>query len=95
MKISKVAYYHGMVISACKQCNVSHLIADNEHKLDFPEKYGKRIEDYLTQQGERVQKMVLNEADLEKYHILDRNGELQLIPKSTGQVTNTISSSSI
>lgn len=75
-----------MVVSTCKQCNASHLIADNERNMGFPDKYGKRIEDYLIQQGERVQKVVLTEADLQKYHLVDRNGELQLISKETGQV---------
>ena len=63
-QISKVAYANGMVVSTCKHCQNLHLIADNEGKMDMA-KYGKKIEDYLIEKGEKVQKMSLTEQDLE------------------------------
>ena len=57
IQVSKVAYNYGMVVSFCKHCQVKHLIADNEGKMDFPKEYGKRIEDYLRDQGETIQRL--------------------------------------
>eukprot|EP00611_Tribonema_gayanum_P029515 TRINITY_DN791_c0_g1_i3.p1 TRINITY_DN791_c0_g1~~TRINITY_DN791_c0_g1_i3.p1 ORF type:complete len:301 (-),score=76.21 TRINITY_DN791_c0_g1_i3:453-1355(-) len=51
-KISRVAYYQGVVICTCSGCQSRHLIADNKGLLDFPE-FGRNIEDYMESQGER------------------------------------------
>jgi len=82
--ISKVAYNYGMVITTCKTCRNRHLIADNEGKLDFKE-YGKKIEEYLVQKGENVQRLSISAGDLSDYYILDQDGKVSLVPKSMGQ----------
>jgi transcription elongation factor Elf1 len=82
--VSKVAYRSGMVISTCKHCKSHHLIADNEGKLDMPE-YGKKIEDYLKEKGERVQKLQVTPRDLEDNYLVDKDGVLTLVPKMSGQ----------
>lgn len=103
--VSKVAYYHGMVVVTCRHCKSKHLIADNERKLDFPEEYGmhvslkqelkfvisfivlgKRIEEFLINKGERVQKLQINSMDLEDNYLIDNNGMISLVPKVSGQV---------
>lgn len=76
-----------MVISRCKTCQKLHLIADNEGKLDFPKVYGKRIDEYLESQGERVQRMSITEQDLEDNFLVEQDGEILLIPKAGGQVS--------
>eukprot|EP01038_Epipyxis_sp_PR26KG_P013349 gene13349-17905_t len=82
--ISKVAYYNGMVVSTCKGCKNYHLIADNEGKMDMPQ-YGKRIEDYLSKQGETVQRVTLSTTDLENNYIVEKDGVITLVPKIAGQ----------
>lgn len=76
-----------MVISTCRTCRKRHLIADNEKKLDFGKDYGQKIEDYLLQNGEKVQKFSLSKQQLEDYYLVDQDGELTLVPKATGQVS--------
>lgn len=82
--ISKIAYNYGMVVCTCKTCRNRHLIADNEGKLDFKE-YGKKIEEYLVQQGETVQRLSIPANDLKDYYILDQDGKVTLVPKTMGQ----------
>ena len=84
--MSKIAYNQGMVISTCRTCKKRHLIADNEKKLDFGKDYGQKIEDYLLQNGEKVQKFSLSKQQLEDYYLVDQDGELTLVPKATGEV---------
>lgn len=75
-----------MVISTCKFCKNHHLIADNEGKMDFPE-YGKRIDEYLSSQGESVQKITISPEDLENNYLIDKDGVINLVPKISGQVS--------
>ena len=75
-----------MVISTCKHCKKLHLIADNEGKLDMAQ-YGKKIEDYLAQHGEKVQKLSITPEDLEENYLIDKDGEICLVPKAAGQVS--------
>lgn len=84
-QVSKVAYNYGMVISRCRHCEEKHLIADNQQKLDLT-KYGKKIEDYLMEQGESVQKLTITTKDLEENYLVDQDGEISLVPKNAGQV---------
>lgn len=83
--VAKVAYTSGMVVSTCKHCQSKHLIADNEGKLDMAE-YGKKIEDYLKDKGETVQKLSITTQDLEDNYIVDQDGVISLVPKMAGQV---------
>eukprot|EP01039_Chlorochromonas_danica_P001020 gene1020-1106_t len=83
--VSKVAYEKGMVISTCRHCKKLHLIADNEGKLDMAT-YGPKIEDYLASRGEKVQRMTLSAEELEDNYLVDRDGQLSLVPKMAGQV---------
>ena len=85
-----VNFSQGMVISTCKQCKVRHLIADNQGKLDMPE-YGKKIEEYLSTIGEKVQKITVNPNDLENNYLVDVDGVISLFPKIAGQVSIHIS----
>lgn len=87
--VSKVAYQSGMVVSTCKHCKAKHLIADNEGKLDMGE-YGKRIDDYLEQQGEQVQKMTVSPGDLEDNYLVDQDGILTLVSKDKGQLDPSV-----
>jgi len=73
-----------MVLSTCKNCKNIHLIADNEKKLDMPE-YGPKIEDYLTAQGEKVQKLSVTLDELDKNYLVDKDGVLTMVPKEAGQ----------
>jgi len=84
-KISKVAYANGMVVSTCKHCRNLHLIADNEGKMDMKQ-YGKKIEDYLREKGENIQKMSITPQDLENNYLVDKDGVISLVPKVGGQV---------
>lgn len=84
--MAKVAYHSGIVISTCKECRKTHLIADHENKLDFPRQYGTKVEEFLIDRGEKVQKLTIAEEDLEKYYLVDIEGEIRLIPKQTGEV---------
>ncbi len=84
--VSKVAYHSGMVIATCKSCRNKHLIADNKKKLDFPDKFGTKIEDYLLSKGEKVQKLTVSPRDLEDNYLVDEDGVISLIPKIAGQV---------
>jgi hypothetical protein len=88
LKISKVAYANGMVISTCKHCRSLHLIADNEGKMDMKQ-YGKKIEDYLRGKGENIQKMSITPQDLENNYLVDKDGVISLVPKIGGQVLNS------
>ena len=85
--VSKVAYTKGMVISTCKGCKSKHFISDNEGKLDMGE-YGKKIEDFLVQNGENVQRMALSRQELEDNYLVDDEAELKLQPKIGGQVSS-------
>jgi len=84
-KVSKVAYTKGMVVSTCRHCRKLHLIADNEGKLDMAQ-YGKKIEDFLRDKGESVQKISVTEQDLEENYLVDKDGVVTLVPKIAGQV---------
>ena len=84
--VSKVAYNKGMVISTCRHCQNLHLIADNEGKLDMKQ-YGHKIEDYLKEQGETVQKLTISQQELDDNYLVDKDGALQLMPKMAGQVS--------
>ena len=75
-----------MVVSTCKTCKQYHLIADNERKLDMGQDYGARIEDFLKTKGERVQKLSVSLQELEDNYLVDKDGEVIMIPKATGQV---------
>jgi len=88
-KVSKVAYTKGMVVSTCRHCKKLHLIADNEGKLDMAQ-YGKKIEDFLREKGESVQRISINEKDLEENYLVDKDGVLSLVPKIAGQVFRVI-----
>jgi len=80
--VSKIAYTKGMVVATCRHCKSKHLIADNEGKLDMKE-YGSKIEDYLTAKGEKVQKLSITTDMLEDYSLVDIDGELKIVPKSS------------
>ena len=68
-----------------------HLIADNEKKLDMGDTdYGTKIEDHLTEKGEIVQKMSITASDLESNYLVDKDGVLTLVPKSSGQPVGAI-----
>lgn len=82
--ISKVAYNHGMVVSTCRHCKSKHLIADNEGKLDMKE-YGRKIEDYLEQKKERIQRITVTPQDLEDNYLVDTDGVISLVSKMGGQ----------
>ena len=82
--VSKVAYSRGMVVSTCKHCKKLHLIADNEGKLDMAE-YGKKIEQYLEKNGEKVQRLSLSPEDIENNYLIDQDGKIILVPKMSGQ----------
>lgn len=84
--ISKIAYKEGIVVSTCKTCKVTHLIADNLKKLDMAE-YGAKIDEYLESKGEKVQRLTITAQDLENNYIIDRDGVLTLQPKLGGQVS--------
>jgi transcription elongation factor Elf1 len=71
-----------MVISTCKHCQKLHLIADNQRKLDMAE-YQDRVDMYLEQKGEKVQRLTISESDLENYHLIDKDGEIVLHPKNS------------
>lgn len=73
-----------MVISTCQHCKNRHFIADNERKLDFgPDiDYGYKIEEFLKQRGENVQKATISENVLEHFYLVDHNGQLMLVPKA-------------
>jgi len=85
--ISKIAYKEGIVVSTCKTCKVTHLIADNLKKLDMSE-YGTKIDEYLESKGERVQRMSVSREDLENNYIIEKDGVVSLQPKIGGQVLN-------
>ena len=89
-KVSKVAYTKGMVVSTCRHCKKLHLIADNEGKLDMAQ-YGKKIEDFLRDKGESVQKISITEQDLEENYLVDKDGVVTLVPKIAGQVLSSLS----
>ena len=72
-----------MVVSTCKSCKNLHLIADNEGKLDMAQ-YGKKIENFLEEQGESVQKVSLTSQDLKDNYLVDKDGVVALVPKSQG-----------
>jgi alpha-galactosidase len=76
-----------MVVSTCRTCRSLHLIADNEGKLDMKQ-YGKKMEDYLESNGEKVTKITINEQELEENYLIDKDGVLTLVPKMFGQVCN-------
>jgi len=80
--VSKIAYTKGMVIATCRHCKSKHLIADNEGKLDMKE-YGSKIEDYLRAKGEKVQKLSITSDMLEDYSLIDIDGELKIVSKSS------------
>eukprot|EP01036_Dinobryon_divergens_P027758 gene27759-36580_t len=82
--VSKVAYTKGMVVSTCRHCKKLHLIADNEGKLDMAQ-YGKKIEDFLLEKGESVQRISITEQDLEDNYLIDKDGVVNLVPKIAGQ----------
>lgn len=88
IKVSKVAYTDGMVVSTCRHCQQKHLIADNQRKLDMPElhDYGQKIEDYLTAKGEKVQKLSLSSQDLDDNYLIDKDGTISIVSKLSGQV---------
>lgn len=86
LQISKVAYYKGMVVSTCRSCKNYHLIADNERKLDMGGDYGPRIDEFLASKGETVQKLTMSLKELEENYLVDKDGVLSIIPKSSGQV---------
>jgi hypothetical protein len=75
-----------MVVSTCKHCKQKHLIADNEQKMDFGTKYGKRIEEFLESNGEVVQRISINDKELEDNYLVDKDGVITLLPKIGGQV---------
>lgn len=74
-----------MVVSTCRHCKNLHLIADNEGKLDMAQ-YGKKIEDFLRDKGENIQKLSITEKDLEDNYLIDKDGVITLVPKIAGQV---------
>jgi len=85
--VSKIAYYKGMVVSTCKQCKNLHLIADNEKQLDYPEfhQFGQKVEDLLKAKGETVQRLSVSLDELEDNYLIDKDGELSVVPKAAGQ----------
>jgi transcription elongation factor Elf1 len=84
--VSKVAYTQGTVVSTCKHCGIKHLIADNKCLLDLPE-YGKRIEEYLERNGEKVQRITLSNKDLDENYLVDSDGIITIVPKMGGQLS--------
>jgi hypothetical protein len=86
LQISKVAYYKGMVVSTCRQCKQYHLIADNERKLDMGGDYGTRVDEFLSSRGEAVQRLSVSLQELEDNYLVDKDGVLTMVPKSTAQV---------
>ncbi len=82
--ISKLAYTTGAVISTCIGCDSRHMLADNAHKFDMKQ-YGKRIDEYLTQKGEFVQKLNITAKDINEYHLVDSEGKIRLVPKTSGE----------
>jgi hypothetical protein len=73
-----------MVISTCRHCRRRHLIADNEKKLDLGKvDYGLKIEDFLRRRGDKVTKLTVSADELRKCVLLDKDGELTLVAKST------------
>eukprot|EP01040_Poterioochromonas_malhamensis_P012302 gene12301-13455_t len=81
--IAKIAYEKGMVITTCASCRQRHLIADNQERMDMPE-MPRRVEHLLQNLGQKVQKMHITEDDLERYLIVEKDGELALYPKAVG-----------
>ncbi len=77
-----------MVVSTCRHCKKKHLIADNEGKLDLGKNYGKKIEDYLQEKGESVQKLTITSQELEENYLVDKDGKLSLVPKIAGEVSS-------
>ncbi len=47
----------------------------------------RRVEHLLQNLGQKVQKMHITEDDLERYLIVERDGELALYPKAVGPVS--------
>jgi hypothetical protein len=45
--------------------------------------YGSKIEDYLIAKGEKVQKLSITSDMLDDYSLIDIDGELQIISKSS------------
>lgn len=58
-KISKQAYYKGVVYVQC-QCDSKHLIADN---MGWFKDSKTTIEDIINEKGESIQKMDMNDVD--------------------------------
>lgn len=79
-----------MVVSTCKHCKKLHLIADNEGKMDMAQ-YGKKIEDYLREKGENIQKLTITAKDLEDNYLVDKDGVITLVPKIGGQPPTDVS----
>lgn len=75
-----------MVITTCASCRQRHLIADNQERMDMPE-MPRRVEHLLQNLGQKVQKMHITEDDLERYLIVEKDGELALYPKAVGPVS--------
>ena len=48
--------------------------------------YGKKIEDFLQEKGESVQRISITEQDLEDNYLIDKDGVVNLVPKIAGQV---------
>ena len=84
--VSKLAYYHGTVIATCTTCKTRHLLADNEGKLDM-KSFGQRADQYLSEQGQDIQRFQVTEHDLETNHLVDNDGKLSLRPKNSSHVS--------
>ncbi len=48
--------------------------------------YGPKIDEYLTKQGENVQKLTLSIEDLRDNDLVDKDGEISLVPKAKREV---------
>jgi len=80
--MSREAFYEGIVVARCKQCDSKHLIADNISKLDFAD--GKlTLDQIMASQGEEVTKIDLKKSpDLSKYNLRYReDGTVEMAPK--------------
>lgn len=75
-----------MVISTCQQCKQRHLIADNEGKLDMPI-FGRNIEEYFQNIGEKIQKLQITTKELEDHMIIDQDGVVTIVHKSQKDVS--------
>eukprot|EP00596_Hydrurales_sp_CCMP1899_P002970 CAMPEP_0119040176 /NCGR_PEP_ID=MMETSP1177-20130426/10012_1 /TAXON_ID=2985 /ORGANISM="Ochromonas sp, Strain CCMP1899" /LENGTH=94 /DNA_ID=CAMNT_0007004947 /DNA_START=501 /DNA_END=785 /DNA_ORIENTATION=+ len=53
--------------------------------MDFGTQYGRRIEEFLESNGEVVQRISINDKELEDNYLIDKDGVITLLPKVGGQ----------